>query len=254
MSTTRPRLPLRSSQLLAVVVAVSLYYLSQWLTDVVRLRAYLPLGSDLRMVQWVGAIDHHVVQLCFALGCIWYLSGGDWRSWGLNTKNLGESKRLLTRGFFPVLVLFLFFGELLVPLLTDTPPEFGYEVTVVNVIGILVFMGIVSGLSEEILFRGFIQTYLTQYFDRTFTVFGHVLPLSGLIAAVIFTVAHVGFTVFPLGIYHLQIPQIALAFVLGIYYAIAYHETESLVAPIVAHNVVNGAIMIATLLASGILT
>lgn len=254
MSTTRPRLPLRSSQLLAVNVAVSLYYLSQWLTDVVRLRAYLPLGSDLRMVQWVGAIDHHVVQLCFALGCIWYLSGRDWRSWGLNTKNLGKSKQLLTQGFFPVLVLFLFLGELLVPMLTDTPPEFEYELTVVNVVGILVFMGVVSGVSEEILFRGFIQTYLSQYFNRTFTVFGHVLPLSGLISAVIFTVAHVGFTVFPLGIYHLQIPQLALAFVLGIYYAIAYYETESLVAPIVAHNVVNGAIMIATLLASGILT
>lgn len=44
------------------------------------------------------------------------------------------------------------------------------------------------------------------------------------------------------------------AVVLGIYYAIAYHETRSLVAPIVAHNVVNGAIVTAPLLATYLLT
>lgn len=63
-----------------------------------------------------------------------------------------------------------------------------------NVIGILLFMGVVSGLSEEVLFRDFIQTYLTGYFDRTFPVFGRELPAAGLIAAVVFTVAHVRFT------------------------------------------------------------
>ncbi|WP_129116284.1 CPBP family intramembrane glutamic endopeptidase [Halegenticoccus tardaugens] len=106
---------------------------------------------------------------------------------------------------------------------------------------------------EWILFRGFIQTYLSQYFDTVYTVFEHELPLAGFIAALIFTVAHVGFTVSPVALSHFQLPQLLLAFVLGIYYAIAYHETGSLVAPVIAHNVVNGVIIVATLLAAQVL-
>ena len=34
--------------------------------------------------------------------------------------------------------------------------------------------------------------------------------------------------------------QMILAFVLGVYYAVAYDRTGSLLAPIVAHNVVDG--------------
>lgn len=244
----------RAVQLLGVAIAVILYYSSQWAAGVVQLATILSADPELATTSWVVAIDHHIVQMCFALGCIWYLSGGDWRSWGLNVLNLAESKRVLTRGFLPVLVAFLFLGELLVPVLSGTPPQFDFELTVLNVFGILVFMRFVSGLSEEILFRGFIQTYLAGYFDFVYTIFGRELPLHGLIAALIFTVAHVGFTVFPMGIYHLHPPQLLLAFVLGIYYAIAYHETGSLVAPIIAHNVVNGTVTIATLPAAWILT
>lgn len=49
-------------------------------------------------------------------------------------------------------------------------------------------------------------------------------------------------------------PQLVLAFVFGIYYAVAYHETGSPVALIVAHNVVNRTIVVATLLATRVLT
>lgn len=175
--------PKRAAQLAAVGVALALYYASQWLTGAVQLAAVLPPGSGLAAVGWVAAIDHHAVQLCFALACIWYLSGGDWRSWGVNLRNVRGSKRLFTRGFLPVLLAFLFLGELLVPVLTGTPPRFDDELTARNAIGLLVFMGVVSGLSEEILFRGFVQTYLAGYFDRVYTVFGRGLPLAGLVAA-----------------------------------------------------------------------
>jgi len=70
-----------------------------------------------------------------------------------------------------------------------------------------------SGLSEEILFRGLIQTYLSRVFDAVDPFFGHELPLAGVITAVIFTVAHVGFTLSPLGVFYFQPPQLVLAFI-----------------------------------------
>ncbi len=62
-----------------------------------------------------------------------------------------------------------------------------------------------------------------------------------------------GFTLSPLEVFHFQPPQLVPAFVPGLYYAVAYHETESLVAPIIAHNAVNGAIISAAFLAAWIL-
>ncbi len=50
-----------------------------------------------------------------------------------------------------------------------------------NVLGMLVYMGLVSGFSEEILFRGLIQTYLSRMFEAVYPFFGHELPLAGVI-------------------------------------------------------------------------
>jgi membrane protease YdiL (CAAX protease family) len=66
------------------------------------------------------------------------------------------------------------------------------------------------------------------------------VPLAGLLAAAVFTLAHVSFRSMSA-----DPRQLLLAFVLGIYYAVAYHRTGSLLAPVLAHNLVDGGIVTA---------
>jgi uncharacterized protein len=97
---------------------------------------------------------------------------------------------------------------------------------------------VLVGLSEEIVFRGFFQTALAAFWHGTVQIFGVRVPVAGLLAAVIFTLAHVSFR-------HMSADprQLVLAFTLGVFYAVAYYRTGSLLAPIVAHNVVDGGIV-----------
>nr|WP_276256300.1 CPBP family glutamic-type intramembrane protease [Halovivax sp. TS33] len=66
-------------------------------------------------------------------------------------------------------------------MLSGVPSSFEYDLTAMNVLGMLVYMGLVSGFSEEILFRGLIQTYLSRMFEAVYPFFGHELPLAGVI-------------------------------------------------------------------------
>jgi membrane protease YdiL (CAAX protease family) len=55
------------------------------------------------------------------------------------------------------------------------------------------FSWIIVGISEEIVFRGFFQTALAKYWHGTLRVFDTDIPIAGLIAALIFTIAHISF-------------------------------------------------------------
>lgn len=101
-------------------------------------------------------------------------------------------------------------------------------------------MWIVSGISEEILFRGLFQTWFSRFWKRTITVGGVEVPTAGIVAAILFALVHINFSFRTLEITHFSPMQVALSFVLGIFYAVAYHRTGSLFAPALAHNAANG--------------
>lgn len=227
---------------------VLLYYLSQWLT--LALEVYPHLGLPPEWTQrgnWVQKLDHHLWQMLFAFAVIFGLSRGRWREWGLNFRNAGESWRLL-RKFCLVYGLYFVGIGFIVQLLFFPRPDAPYPLSPANVLGMLAFMGLVSGLSEEILFRGMMQTYLQRFFTGVWTRGGLELPVAGFVTAIIFTFAHIGFRPLPFEITHLYLPQLALAFVLGLYYAFAYHRTGSLLNPILAHNFSNGTLYLSSLL------
>lgn len=188
---------------------------------------------------WLHYINHHLAQMVIALVLIAILTRGQLRKAGLNFANLKESMRLLTHGFFPILLFFLLLGHALTPLIQGVPPErFATEIRTSDMLGILVFSWILVGISEEIVFRGFFQTALARFWHGSVLIFGVKVPVAGLLAAVIFTIAHISFTTMSA-----EPRQLVLAFVLGIYYAVAYYRTGSLLAPIIAHNLVDGGII-----------
>lgn len=225
---------------LAVLVLLAIHFGVQSVAR--QLVVFRRFTADPVLVQhgsWLHYLNHHVAQMAVALVLIALLTRGQFTAAGLNLSNFRESLRLLTTGFFPVLLFFLLAGHALTPLLQGVPPErFADGIRTMDLLGLLLFSWVVVGVSEEIVFRGFFQTALAQFWHGTVTILGVEVPVAGLWAAIVFTIAHISFRTASA-----DPRQLILAFVLGIYYAVAYYRTGSLLAPVLAHNVVDGGIV-----------
>jgi uncharacterized protein len=237
----------------ALIAVLGVYYGIQILTVVLAIYTHLELAGltdDVRL--WVQPIDHHLWQLVLALVLIALLSRGRWAEWGLTLRNRRASLHGLRHGFFPVLLISLMVGEFLFPIITGREPAVAYPLRALDFLGILIFMALVSGLSEEILFRGLMQTWLANFWTGSIHLAGIRVSTAGLLMAIVFALVHITFRLDPLRIAHFYAPQIALAFVLGVYYAVMYDRTGSLLAPIVAHNAVNGGIFLSRYFAAAV--
>lgn len=235
-------------QVFSILFMVAVYYAIQILTQTLAVYPYLELNPAwTQHGNWVQHIDHHVWQMLLALGVMLILSKGRLQDWGLNRKNAKTSLHILKKFCYYYGIYFVGIG-FLIQLFFFPPPVPEFPLTAANVLGMLFFMGFVSGLSEEILFRGLMQTYLQQHFSGVLKWRFIELPVAGLITAMIFTLVHVNFRLFPFEITNLYMPQLILAMALGIYYAVVYHRTASLLNPILAHNFANGTLYLSSLL------
>lgn len=117
---------------------------------------------------WLHYLNHHMAQMGIALILIAVLARGRFSAARLNLRNARESVRLLTTGFFPILLFFLLAGHAITPLVQGVPPErFAGDVRTLDLLGILLFSWVMVGLSEEIVFRGFFQTALANFWRGT---------------------------------------------------------------------------------------
>ena len=108
-----------------------------------------------------------------------------------------------------------------------------------TMIATLLFQSFFPGCGEEILFRGLIINLLTflvftRYRNNKAGRIG-VIVLSSMY----FAIAHVYFTIAPFRITHVDYLQLGMAIGCGIFYAIAFLKTRSLLAPFLAHNFSN---------------
>ena len=188
---------------------------------------------------WISV--HHLAQLAATIGlmCLW--SRGSLRDWGFN---LNEARTSLK--WFGCFALFCTLGTLvfgIVPmLLYQHLPALGFRLTSRNVTGALGFYYLLSGSGEEPFFRGFVMTVLLVCWTREFKVGRLVMPAAGLWATLIFMLAHVNFTLFPFRITHFSPPQQLLCIGLGLFYALVFYRTRSLLCPVLAHGFSNGII------------
>ncbi len=185
---------------------------------------------------WIRQHIHHFGQMILALVFITIILRGRFYDYGFNLKNWRLSLKYIL-GFF------LIYGGITVlnylpNFLEGKPHSFGFSHTTFNILGWISFQAIMSGTSEEIFFRSLLQTFLTQVWKGSFKIIKLNVPSAAIIAAVIFTFAHVEINLTPFSINY-NLLQVIMAFVLGIFYGITYDRTKSLVAPIVTHNYAN---------------
>lgn len=242
--------PMTAPRLGALAFALVLYYLMQIPSAWLGLQN--PWGAPPswhESGQWLYMTIHHIAQALLALLVIGLLSGGKLRNWGLNLQNRRRSLELF--GAFAVWFGVIMAASLALQLLAGTPSLYHRPLAADHIAGGLFFMWIVSGTSEEVLFRGLFQTWLSRFWSGEIRLLGVVAPSAGVIAAALFALVHINFSVTTWQITHFSPVQVLLSFVLGLFYAIAYHRTGSLLAPVLAHNLANGLMETTNLLVAG---
>jgi membrane protease YdiL (CAAX protease family) len=130
---------------------------------------------------------------------------------------------------------------------TFNPPW--YPINSRNVFGYLGFQLLLSGPSEEILFRSFGITMLALVWNKR--IFKGKLSVANLVLGIIFGLAHIGIYFSPFELRY-SLFQVFYAFALGLVYGDCFEKTGSVYYPMALHSISNviavGATIIVTLL------
>ncbi len=185
---------------------------------------------------WISV--HHIIQGAAILAVMALISlflKVDFKL-GLGDKRAGLR---IVFWFTVIIAVYQFAMWFLLDALSLSKP-FAYPVNTRNVLGAVAFQLLLSGTSEELLFRAFPVTLLMLLTQKTFRLFkGRVqLPPAVIIAAVMFSLAHVNWTVSPFQL-HYDILQLLYALAMGLVQGWAYVKTRSVVYPMMMHGISN---------------
>jgi membrane protease YdiL (CAAX protease family) len=101
----------------------------------------------------------------------------------------------------------------------------------------LVFLALVVGPTEELLFRGLVQTGINGSVSRELQLLGWRLRLGTVLAALVFGLWHlVNLTFQPLGP---TVEQVLIAIVIGLVVGVVYDRTRNLVGAAVLHGLLD---------------
>jgi len=114
--------------------------------------------------------------------------------------------------------------------------QFNYPLTTINIIGQLSFQLLLSGPSEELIFRAFAITMLALVIKNR--VFNGKVSAANIIAAVIFGLAHISFSFAPFTVSYNPF-QVVLSIVLGFFYGDCYEKSKSMYYPMMMHSISN---------------
>jgi uncharacterized protein len=186
--------------------------------------------------QW-ALLANHTVMLVIGLGLIAWFSRGNFSEYGLKWPKQRHHvlSALLWGGAFGLLMTFVdYFPEIL----RHMPPPDNLALTPGSIGAWLFFEGIYVGPTEEIPFRGLLQTFLMQRTSGRVRFWKYEMHVAGVILALLFALAHL--INFWTENFWLAFGQQIYAFALGILYAYWREKSGSLLAPIIGHNMSDG--------------
>ncbi|TVQ39499.1 MAG: CPBP family intramembrane metalloprotease [Spirochaetaceae bacterium] len=197
---------------------------------------------------WISV--HHVVQALILLAIMIPIARGGKTDFGLGWGDRRVGYRFV--GLFALGFVGYTAVAMVIALTAGTFRSFPYPLSTRNIAGQLAFQLMLSGPSEELIFRGFAITMLAP------AVKGALLAgrVSGanLIAAVLFGLAHLSVTLAPFRLTYSPF-QVLYATGLGILYGICYERSQSVYYPMMMHSISNvvavGVSVIATACVAG---
>ena len=178
---------------------------------------------------------HHIVQaLIFLLIIIVISSRFKTLEFGFGWGNKEAGKRY-------VFLFSLIFGigsivSHLIVVLTSSFQQFAYPLTTTNIVGQMGFQLLLSGPSEELIFRAFAITMLGLVIKTR--IFNGRVSVANIIAAIIFGLAHADFSLLLFEVNH-NLYQVIMAVILGLIYGDCYEKTGSMLYPMMMHSISN---------------
>lgn len=186
---------------------------------------------------WISV--HHVFQLILSIIIIRVYFKCRLRDCGFNLINRKRAIKII--GGFIIVFLVIEIVCLLILFTTskNIKPNFGYTLNFKNIFGYYSFEAFLSGTCEEPLFRVFVILVLAESWKGQFRIGKTDFTIAGIMSAILFAYAHISFNIFPFKITYLNPTQLLTAFSVGLFYAIAFQKTKSVLIPIISHNLQN---------------
>ena len=193
---------------------------------------------------------HHVLQALLALGFIAIIKirlNKSWSDFGFNSNDWRFAlKRVLQFCAF----WFVLQGIIAVIMMLSgsTPTPFHFPLTAESFAGYFLFQVLLSGTSEEILFRAMViipMLYVGKragYSDKANTI------IAVVVSILIFMLGHVNIRFDPFRVENFNLLQQITVITFGSFYAYLFLKTKSLIGPMLAHNWLNGVIVLIGLL------
>lgn len=179
---------------------------------------------------------HHLTQMLIALVTILIIGKAMKVDFGfhLGDKKTGFRYLLIFTGAIAAIAL----GYHLLMEVTGQPITYTYPLNLENIIGTLAFQLFLSGPSEEILFRALPITLLVLVQGKNLYISKNI-TLEVVLAALLFTAAHVTWTISPFAITNLNIFALIYAFAMGVLNGFVYQKSRSILYPILMHSISN---------------
>jgi hypothetical protein len=172
------------------------------------------------------------VELATALLIIWVISRGNWSKYGFKLNgNLMILKVLITG-----LIIAIPIG-LIETLIENVIPMGEFKFTPTSLLQSVLILWIFASFTEEVVFRGLIQSYLSEHIKSSFNLFRWRITFPALIGAIFFSLSHVVLLFQATDLHTLYI--ILTAFIIGITAGYFRDKTGSLLGPFIIHALPN---------------
>lgn len=186
---------------------------------------------------WISIVGIFQLILTIVIMRIYFKSR--LRDWGFNLDNSNKAIKIVGRFIIVFSVIEISIWMIFLNNISSIKQFIGYPLPFKNIFGYYGFETFLSGTCEEPLFRGFAILVLAQSWKGTFKIGKIDFTTAGILSAILFTYAHISFSIFPFKITYLNPMQLFLVFFLGLFCAIVFQKTKSLLIPILLHNLSN---------------
>lgn len=212
-------------------------------------RAASLLGSAVAVLAGDGGFDphgafiylsiHHLVQMTAALLAM-TLCSDLWKTDFMVQR--GDVKAGIRYvGVFSAAMVAYLLVSYTVGYMRGSIAPYSYPLNAPNIVGSLAFQLLLSGPSEELLFRALPIALMAQALSarRAIRAAYWNISVETVTAALLFAIGHIIITVEPITVQWNSF-QIVYAFMLGIVYGVTYQRTRSVLYPMAMHSISNG--------------
>ena len=178
---------------------------------------------------------HHITILLLSLTAILTLSWIFKADFGLGLGDRKKGTRFVV--IYAVIIAGVSLVVHILMKITNSLPVYAFPLSKNNIVGTLCFQLFLTGPAEELLFRALPITILVHFFGKN-VKFKWDITLENIIAAFLFSIAHIKWSLFPFT-FEANYFQLFYAFAQGIVSGKVYQDSGSVIYPMIMHSISN---------------